>query len=237
MRLALCFAFALAATPALALPSGLVEPHMHLAPVQGAPEVALTFDACDGATDMRILDVLIANQIPATIFVTGRWIDANPKTVALLRAHPSLFEIEDHGKMHIPAVIGTARPYGLAPAGTANAVFGEVLGGAQAVQAAFGTPSTWYRDATALYSQDALRLIQAMGFKIGGFSLNGDEGASVSETTAASRIAAAQDRDVILSHINQPRRPAGAGVAKGILELKARGFRFVRLEDAAEVAG
>lgn len=237
MRTALCVALTLTTTPALAFPAGLVEPHMHLVPVKGTPEVALTFDACEGGTDMRILDALVANEIPATIFVTGRWIEANPKAVALLRANPSLFEIEDHGKMHVPAVIGAARPYGLAPAGTANAVFGEVMGGAQSIQTALGVPSAWYRGATALYSPDALRLIETMGFKIGGFSLNGDEGASVSETTAAARIAGAQDGDVILSHINQPHRPAGAGVAKGILELKARGFRFVRLEDATETAG
>jgi peptidoglycan/xylan/chitin deacetylase (PgdA/CDA1 family) len=237
MRLAVCLAFIAFATPALAVPKGLVEPHMHLAPIAGPPEVAMTLDACEGGTDMRILDALIANQVPATIFATGRWIASNPKAVALLKAYPSLFEVEDHGKMHIPAVIGTARPYGLAPAGTANAVFGEVIGGAQAVQAAFGTKPTWYRDATALYSPDALTLIQSMGFRIGGFSLNGDEGASVSAKVAEQRIAAAHNGDVIISHVNQPKRASGAGVVDGILALKAKGFRFVRLEDATEVAG
>jgi hypothetical protein len=37
---------------------------------------------------------------------------------------------------------------------------------------------------------------------------------------------------VILAHVNQPKRPAGAGVVEGVLALKARGFRFVTLNQA-----
>jgi hypothetical protein len=44
------------------------------------------------------------------------------------------------------------------------------------------------------------------------------------------RIGAAHDGDVILAHVNHPERPAGSGVVAGILGLKGRGFRFVRLD-------
>ena len=62
-------------------------------------------------------------------------------------------------------------------------------------------------------------------------SLNGDIGASVPAAAAHARIAAARSGDVIISHINQPKRAAGAGVIAGILALKARGFSFVHLND------
>ena len=74
-------------------------------------------------------------------------------------------------------------------------------------------------------------LIGDLGFRIGGFSLNGDIGASVSAPTAYQRISAAKSGDVIISHINQPTRPAGAGVIAGILALKARGFAFRHLDE------
>lgn len=48
---------------------------------------------------------------------------------------------------------------------------------------------------------------------------------------AAKRIAGARDGDVIIAHINQPKRASGAGVAEGILALKAKGYRFVLLRD------
>lgn len=214
----------------------LSEPRLRVTPGGvDAPQVALTLDACSGATDFRILDVLVQNAIPATIFVTGRWLRNNPETVRLLLSHPDLFELEDHGESHIPAVIGTEKPYGIAPAGTAEAVAHEVQAGAASLRRAGGPAPRWYRGATALYSADALQLIGELGYRTAGFSLNGDLGASVSATVAAARIGAAKDGDVIIAHVNQPKRPAGAGVALGIADLKSRGFRFVRLGDVDEI--
>ena len=43
------------------------------------------------------------------------------------------------------------------------------------------------------------------------------------------RVAQARAGDVILGHINQPNRPAGQGLADGVLALRARGIRIVRL--------
>ena len=209
---------------------------MHFVPNGDGPQVAMTLDACMGDTDMRILGPLIDHAIPVTIFATKRWLDHNPAVIKVLQQHAELFQIEDHGAQHIPAIIGNDHPYGLAPAGTANAVIAEVMGGSLAVTQAFGTTPKWYRDATALYTHDAMALIGTLGFRIAGFSLNGDIGASVSAPTAYQRISAAKSGDVIISHINQPTRPAGAGVIAGILALKSRGFTFKHLDEIAVTA-
>ena len=233
LRLAV-FAAALSSAPAHA-DTPLVEPHLHITPGGAqAPQVALTLDACSGGIDHRILDVLVTKAIPATIFVTGRWLRRNPETVRLLLEHPELFELEDHGENHVPAVIGTRRPYGIAPAGTPAAVTAEIEGGARSIGKAGGPAPHWYRGATALYSRDALELIGQLGYRTAGFSLNADLGASVSATVAAARLGKAKDGDVIIAHVNQPRRAAGAGVALGVEELLTRGYRFVRLADVSE---
>ncbi len=109
----------------------LVEPTLKLdrqAPGNGpvVPRVALTFDACSGLTDKRILSTLVDNRIPATIFVTARWLRRNAEAFAVLRAHPDLFEIENHGAMHVPAVDQTVSVYGIKAAGSADAVIREV---------------------------------------------------------------------------------------------------------------
>ena len=134
-------------------------------------------------------------------------------------------------RSHVPAVIGLEKPYGLEPAGTPEAVIEEVAGGAEAVSAATGARPVWYRGATALYSADALDLIARLGFRVAGFSLNADFGATASEQVAAERVAGAKDGDVIIAHINQPTRAAGAGIARGLIALQGKGFRFVRLAD------
>ena len=214
----------------------LLEPVLHLAPsAAGVTRVALTFDACDGAVDRRILDELERDSIPATIFVTGKWLARNLAAYAELRAHPDLFEVEDHGARHLPAVDYPTRIYGLQAAGSPAAVLAEVNGGAQAIEALGGAVPHWFRGATAEYDASAMTEIQGAGLQIAGFSLNGDQGASVSTVEAKRRIGGAVDGDVILSHINQPHRPAGAGVVEGIAALRERGVIFVRLEDAVQV--
>jgi peptidoglycan/xylan/chitin deacetylase (PgdA/CDA1 family) len=72
-----------------------------------------------------------------------------------------------------------------------------------------------------------------MGYRIAGYSLNGDGGSLLDAKVAARRIANARDGDVIIAHVNQPTHAAGAGVAQGVLALKKRGFSFVLLRDAA----
>lgn len=195
--------------------------------------VALTLDACTGAFDRRIADVLLANRIPATILVTGRWLRHDRDGLAFLLAHRDLFAMENHGDRHTPPVLGGRSWFGLPGAADLDAVRREVSLGAADIRAAGGGRPAWYRAATGYYTPDALSAIRAMGVFIAAYSLNGDQGASLPAETVAAKIAAAVDGDIIVSHINQPGRPSGAGVAQGVLALKARGARFLRLDHLA----
>lgn len=226
---AIAFAGLSGALPAKAA-SHLVEPGMTMAPAKIGPRVALTFDACSGKVDDRILDALIDNKIAATIFVTGRWLKHNPEAIARLKAHPDLFEIENHGAMHVPAVDVPVDVYGIRSAGSPAAVLAEVEGGTAAMLAAGLTKPVWYRGATARYSTNAIAEIEKAGYRLGFYSLNGDGGSLLGASTTQRRIAGARDGDVILMHINQPGHPAGKGVVAGILALKAKGYSFVTLD-------
>lgn len=218
---------ALAASPALA---GDIEPRLTLP--AGSHAVALTFDACSGAVDERILDELIADRIPATLFVTHRWLKRNAAATAMILAHADLFEIENHGDNHVPAITDQPTVFGLPTAGSLAAVSQEVTGGAAAVTAAFGRSPVWYRDASARYSRDAAKLIGDLGYRIAGYSLNADVGASLPADAVSKRIRTARPGDVIIAHINHPERPAGIGVVEGIKALLSRGVRFERLDVA-----
>jgi len=221
---------AFAASVASAVP--LIEYHMQMKPSpEGQKRVALTFDACTGKTDTRILDMLVKNEIKATIFVTGRWLKRNPEAIATFKAHPELFEIENHGAQHLPAIDVPQLLYGLKPAGSPAAVSAEVEDGAAAVQTHFYHWPHWYRGAGGEYTASSMELIKSLGFEVGGFTMSGDGGASWSTAHAEEAVAAAKDGDVIIAHINQPTHPAGAGVVEGILKLKAEGFTFVRLNE------
>lgn len=211
----------------------LVEPTLHIQPgASGAGRVALTLDACGGQIDNRILSALVENKIPATIFVTGIWLKRNAAAVEIMRAHPDLFELENHGGHHVPAVDTPQKIYGIRSAGSPDAVLAEVESGAAAL-ARTGEPAPkWFRGATAEYSPSAIAMIRKLGFKIAGFSINGDGGSLLGARETTRRIVAAKDGDVIIAHINQPTHAAGEGVVQGLLALKERGLTFVRLDDA-----
>ncbi|MFZ2098064.1 MAG: polysaccharide deacetylase family protein, partial [Anaerolineales bacterium] len=57
--------------------------------------LALTFDACGGPKgsgyDAKLIDFLISEAIPATLFLSGKWMDANPDIFQALARNP-LFE-------------------------------------------------------------------------------------------------------------------------------------------------
>ncbi|MBN8874862.1 MAG: polysaccharide deacetylase family protein [Rhodospirillales bacterium] len=207
----------------------LVSPDLRLPLPTG---VALTLDACGGETDWRILDTLVELQVPATIFATALWLDGNAAALRVLRAHPALFQVENHGARHLPPVLGTHPVYGLRPAGTLEAIRTEIEHGGAAVAAATGRAPRWYRGATALYSPAAFGIASSLGFTVAGFSVNGDMGASLPAARVAARVGGAPDGAVIISHVNQPHRDSGAGVVAGITALRRRGARFVRLDEA-----
>lgn len=217
---------------ASALPRWGVELHDRLLQTadEKTPKVALTLDACSGAFDADLIATLVLLRIPATAFVTKKWLDRNPAGTAALLAHPELFELQDHGSAHVPAVIGAGRRvYGIAGEPDVAHLEAEVSGGAQAIQALTGRAPTYYRGATAVYDAQAMRTIQAMGYRIAGFSLNADAGATLPQAAIVSRLRAVQPGDVVIAHLNKPRGATAEALAAVLPELQARGYRFVTL--------
>ena len=66
-------------------------------------KVALTFDACptskDDEYDERVIEVLIREKVPATLFMSGRWVEKNEEKAKFLADQPQ-FEIANHAFWH-----------------------------------------------------------------------------------------------------------------------------------------
>jgi peptidoglycan/xylan/chitin deacetylase (PgdA/CDA1 family) len=209
-----------------------VEIHNQLAPLaQADSRVALTLDACSGKYDDELIRFLIRNRIPATIFATKKWLVRNPYGVSVIKAHLDLFDVEDHGEKHIPAVIGADREvYGIA--GMPNLVHlrREVIEGARAVESMIGVAPHWYRGATGIYDPKAIEEIGRLGYKIAGFSINADSGATLSTAAIQKRLSHVKAGDVIIAHMNKPESDSAEGLAAGLVQLIGKGLVFVRLD-------
>ncbi|MER6419937.1 polysaccharide deacetylase family protein [Streptomyces sp. NPDC001137] len=92
---------------------------------------ALTFDACGGrggsGYDRALIDFLRRREIPATLFINSRWIDANPSVFRRLAAEP-LFEIANHGTRHLPLSVTGRSAYGIPGTRDAAEVHEEIAG-------------------------------------------------------------------------------------------------------------
>jgi peptidoglycan-N-acetylglucosamine deacetylase len=66
-------------------------------------KIALTFDACptgrEDEYDEKVVEVLVREKVPATLFMSGRWVEKNKDMVKLLAANPQ-FEIANHAFWH-----------------------------------------------------------------------------------------------------------------------------------------
>ncbi len=136
-------------------------------------EVALTFDMggrLDPALD--ILDFLIANHVCATIFPTGAMSDTatGQKVLAVIRAHPELFEVGNHTMHHCDLIHGglgspTTAPCKTGGRPTADFVRDELTDAAAILAAGTGQqPVPYWRPPYGTYDQTLLNVAAGVGY-------------------------------------------------------------------------
>jgi peptidoglycan/xylan/chitin deacetylase (PgdA/CDA1 family) len=196
--------------------------------------VALTFDACGGpggsGYDQALIDFLRRHEVPATLFLNSRWIDANPAAFRLLAAE-SLFEIGNHGTRHLPLSVTGRSAYGIPGTRSAGEVYDEVAGNHVKLTHLLGKPPRFFRSGTAYYDDVAARIVIDMGERPVTFNVNGDGGATFTPAQVSSTVAAAGAGSLVIGHMNHPEGGTAQGIAAAVPSLLARGYRFVRLSD------
>ncbi|HPO14823.1 MAG TPA: polysaccharide deacetylase family protein [Candidatus Hydrogenedentes bacterium] len=194
-------------------------------------QIALTLDTCAGKCDDEILSVLKEEQVPATLFIAGPWLDAHPDMLQELARNP-LFEIENHGRMHRPLSVNGRAAYGIQGTKTPTEVIDEIEVNARRLKAATGYRPRFFRAGTAHCDELAVRIANALRTTVVNFSINGDEGGTLTnERLYAALTEKTSQGDIIIMHANRPRKGAAAALRKAIHKLRANGFQFVKIQD------
>ena len=193
--------------------------------------VALTFDACDGKTDMRILNLIKEKQIPITLFVTAKWIDKNPEAIDFIKKNQQLFKIENHGFSHLEAVLSNEGAYHLKTVKNEEGLRHEVLENREKIDKTFGVKSNYYRTAGALYDESSLKWLERQNIKVGGYTIAADEGAKASKERIVKNLSRVKVTDVVLMHINHPDSQIYEGFKEGLPLMQAKGLTFEFLKD------
>jgi peptidoglycan/xylan/chitin deacetylase (PgdA/CDA1 family) len=198
------------------------------------PVVALTLDACAGpggaGYDSELIDLLVAEKIPATLFLTRTWIEANEDVLAHL-TDQGQFEIANHGTACRPLSITGRSAYGITGTSSAAEVVAEIVGGQEAIQERTGVAPLYFRAGTAHYDEVAGRIVQDLGLLPVGSDLLGDGGATFTAAQVAAELERAQAGSIVLLHMNHPESGTVDGVRAALPSLRDRGLRFVLLSD------
>ena len=184
----------------------------------GSKRVALTFDACStfetGAYNKPVIDALVANQIPATLFVGGHWAESHRETLQQLAAMPQ-FEIANHSYSHPHMTqLSAARQRQ------------ELLWTQYLIYSAIGTVPRYFRPPYGEIDDLLIRDVANMGLYTVEFDLPaGDADMQVSDARLIEWILRkASGGSIVVMHMNRPGSKTAEVLPEVARQLRARGY-------------
>lgn len=203
--------------------------------------IAFTFDACGGEKgtgyDSELIEFLRQEKVPATLFVTGRWIDSHFDTFVNL-SKDRLFEIENHGFNHKPCSIDGESEYGIHGTSTVSDAFDEIEANAIKIEAITQHKPKFYRSATAFIDEACAKMANELGITAISFQvLSGDAVAftpiSIIEENVLKNI---KPGAIVIMHFNHPQWNTFEAMQLIVPKLRALGYHFVQLKDFKEIS-
>jgi peptidoglycan/xylan/chitin deacetylase (PgdA/CDA1 family) len=198
--------------------------------------IAFTFDACGGKNgngyDKALIEYLQKEKIPATLFVSGKWIDANYKEFIKL-SRDSLFEIENHGLNHKPCAIKGEMAYGIKGTANIEEAFNEIEANARKIKAITNRRPLFYRPATAFIDEACSAMAARLGIIPVTYEvLSGDAiprtAKNVIETNVVKNV---KPGAIVIMHFNHPEWNTREAMEKIVPELRSMGYDFVLLKN------
>ncbi|MCX5725285.1 MAG: polysaccharide deacetylase family protein [Nitrospirae bacterium] len=121
------------------------------------PGVALTFDLCPvrkgSGYDQALIDYLIEQKIPATFFMSGKWMARHEQNVQALLQVP-FFEIGTHGEVHAHL-----------PLHSSEEQKQEILGPVRLLKTKYSHNATLFRPPYGEFNDETVNVVQALGLQ------------------------------------------------------------------------
>jgi peptidoglycan/xylan/chitin deacetylase (PgdA/CDA1 family) len=187
------------------------------------PVVALTFDACptrpgSAGFDREVFEILRRQHIPATVFVSGRWVEQHWQEARELAQEP-LIELGNHSYRH-PQFSRLDAAAGRAEIEATDKLIAELGRQSVAFRPPFGDWAGWL---TAETGGQPVVLWDVV---------SGDAGGHISaDNMVASVTAEARRGSIIIFHINGRGPHTKKALPRIIQRLRARGLRFVTVSE------
>ena len=160
------------------------------------PGVALTFDLCPvrkgSGYDQPLMDYLITHRIPATFFMSGKWMAKHDAEVEHLLGH-DFFEVGTHGEVHAHL-----------PMHDADEQRAEILGPVKLLQARYGHDATLFRPPYGEYSDMTVAVVKLLGLQFIQWDIeSGDPDPTLSADSILARVTKrTKPGSIIVFHAN-----------------------------------
>lgn len=203
--------------------------------------VALSFDADMTASEgpraaagehfdnPRLIADLRRLKVPATVFMTGRWADEYPAEARSIGADP-LFEVANHSYSHYAF---TSPCYGLPELGADSMRSDAARATAAFRRAGVRHTVPYFRFPGGCYNSAALRALAPLGMTAVQWDVvSGDPFAQDSDAVAEQVLSGVRPGSLVVMHCTESAAPATDSAVRRIVpELRARGYRFVKVSD------
>lgn len=187
--------------------------------------IALTFDACslDASNyyDERVTRILVDLNVPATLFVGGKWMHDHPEHLRELAALPQ-FELASHGFLH-PHM--TKLPD--------ERVRQELRRTQDTMYAMIGRQPTLFRAPYGEIDHRLVKLVAENGLRTVQFDLpSGDADKKASKKKLIEYVSTvAKPGSIVVMHINRRGWHTAEALPEIIAKLRKRGFEFVTVSE------
>ena len=192
------------------------------------PVVALTFDACPTRDrrgfDRAVFDILRREKVPATVFVSGRWVERHPREARELAREP-LIEFGNHSYRH-PAFSRMDVARVREEIDATDRLIAGLGRQSVGVRPPFGDWAAWLPEATGGQPVVLWDVV------------SGDAGGHISADAIVNRVSgAARPGSIVVFHINGNGVFTKQALPRIIRRLRARGLRFVRVSELLALEG
>ena len=186
------------------------------------PVVALTFDACAtrkqaNGFDRKIFDILAKEQIPATFYLTGRWVEKHPSAAKVIAAAPWI-ELGNHTYTH-PRLTLTRK----------ERIQQQIRRTNKIIEKKLGRPALSLRPPAGAFNATVVRLASQEHLPVVLWSIvSGDAGGHVPAARMDRAVLdQAKPGSIIIFHINKRAPYTKKALPDIIAGLRDKGFRFV----------
>jgi peptidoglycan/xylan/chitin deacetylase (PgdA/CDA1 family) len=180
----------------------------------------------------ELTSYLAANNIKATLFVSGNYAQYNTAALQRLAQNP-LFDVGNLGNRCKPVSVAGDSAYRIKGTAHIAGALQEVTEGAKKIQAATGKYPAYFRSATGYIDDVAAKAINELGLKVIGYDRVTDEGGATGAGEIKKRILSARHGDILVISINPNYPNILKGLQAAIEEIKTHKLpvHFEKLSD------